>query len=192
MLITICWCLVFYRCFPQTYSFWLCFYRCWQFARRSTGVLLTGAQWGEWRGTGVGDGSAEMHITKVCFWIIIGFSTGFSTACVNNFWLCSNVLYRFSTISIRFALLGRMCRTCRPVAHLQDYAVCRQEGRVALCAAVGGVCCQQFIYIILIISLKKRINDEYDVAFICGKLPSCEPCFCTDEEVFNRFMHHFY
>ncbi len=69
--------------------------------------------------------------------------------------------------------------------------MCRQEGRAALSAAVGCVCCQHFIYIILIIYLKKRINDEYDVAFIYGKLSSCECCFCMDEAVFNRFMHRF-
>lgn len=119
MLITICWRLVFYRRFPQSYIICSCFSRCWQFDCRSTGVLLTGAQWQVRQGTGKGERSVEMRITKVCFWVINGFSTDFSTAYVDNFRLCCNALYVFSTISISIALLGRMCRTCRPVAHLQ-------------------------------------------------------------------------
>lgn len=84
-----------------------------------------------------------------------------------------------------------MCRTCRPVARLQGYAACRQDGRLAMYVAADRGCCQHYIYIILIISLKKRIYDEYDVALICGKLPSCECCLPHSEAVFHAFMHRF-
>lgn len=77
------------------------------------------------------------------------------------------------------------------MARLQGYTLGRQDEWFIMFVAVDRECCQHYIYIILIISLKKRIYDEYDVALICGKLPSCESCLPHNEAVFHAFMHRF-